>query len=94
MVEVRREGRMGCDDEFLVVMESDGPSDKWFRLWERWFLREAGAEHSESVRRLFRYAKRGAALELMSRQIREQSTSAEVGSDVVGEDLLTNGETR
>jgi hypothetical protein len=55
-------------DAALIVMQNVPPDDKWFRMWEDWFVRCAGESKEQTVRMLFHYARNGAALEHNARQ--------------------------
>lgn len=48
-------------DAALIVLHDEPPSDKWFRMWEDWFIKQAGPDKSESVRTIFRLARKGSA---------------------------------
>jgi hypothetical protein len=50
-------------DAALAVLHSDPPSDTWFRLWEDWFVKQAGEPKSGTIEKLFAYARKGAGIE-------------------------------
>lgn len=59
-------------DAALIVMGSEPPSDKWFRMWEDWFVLQAGEGKEQTVRRFFHYARNGAQMEHDARQAAKQ----------------------
>jgi hypothetical protein len=55
-------------NEPLIVMEQEPPSESWFRMWEDWFIKEAGQRNEHVIRRFFQWARKGAASEQDARK--------------------------
>lgn len=61
-INTTRTMRISQDPSSLMVLHAEPPTEKWFRMWEDYFIRQTGEGKEETVRKLFGYARIGSAV--------------------------------